>query len=371
MNLDRWLNMAVWGLIVLLVAGVGYFGYAIYQNNIKEDQSSATGRIAAALGDQVRRSPNDPVLRVRYGEALGAMGKFQQAIDQFNAALKIDPKHLGATLDLGMVAQLTKNYSAAETYYLKVISLTDGQDYSNVNPSREQAYFNLGTIMLEQKRWADAAGYLKAALRIRSDASDTYYNLAKAYQGLGDPDAAIQQLETGLQFDPGYAEAHYFLGTLYQAKNDDVNASYQYAQAVKDAPGADLPKQALDAYGSASDWIAKARTALGEGDIASALNDVLVARNLDSSSFEAAKLHGEILVERGSLKDALDVYKQAAGLNPKDQDVQAQITKLTAQVKALTPAKDRANKKAAAKKAAAKKAAAAKVANGKTATPAK
>ena len=355
-RIDQWLNIVVVALLVAVLAGVGFFGYSIYRDRQIEDQSSATGRIAAALGDQVRRSPNDTVLRVRYGEALGAMGKYQQAIDQFNAALKIDPKHVGAYLDLGMVAQLTKNFGAAEGYYQKVLSLTEGQDYANVNPTREQAYFNLGTMMLDQKRYADAAGYFKASLRIRNDASDTYYSLAKAYQGLGDADAAIQQLEIALQFDPGFAEAHYFLGELYQEKKDDVNASYQYAQAVKLAPTADVPKQALEAYGSASDWLAKARQALGTGDIETALTDVLVARNLDASSFAAAKLHGQILVERGSLKDALDVYKQAAALNSKDADVQAAIAKLTPQVKALTPAQSAAMQKAAAAKAAAKKA---------------
>jgi tetratricopeptide (TPR) repeat protein len=370
-RLDLWLNIALGVAVVLVVAGVGWFGYSVYQDRITEDASSATGRIAAALGDQVRKKPNDAVLRVRYGEALGAMNKYQQAIDQFNAAVKIDPKHTGAYLDLGMVAQLTKNWSAAEGYYQKVIALTDGQDYAGINNVREQAYYNLGTITLDQKRYADAAGFFKASLRIRKDASDTYFSLAKAYQGLGDPEAAIQQLEIGLQFDPGFAEAHYFLGQLYQEKKDDVNASYQYAQAVKLAPTADTPKQALEAYGPASDWIDKARKALGVGEIDAALTDVLVARNLDEKSFDAAKLHGQILVQRGSLKDALDVYRQAATLNAKDAEVNAEIARLTPLVKALTPSKTAAAKKAALKKAAAKKVLAKKAATSKTATATK
>ena len=361
---DRWLNITLVLLLFAIVAGIGLFAYTIYRDRQTEDQSTATGRIAAALGAQVRTNPNDVIARVRYAEALGAMAKYQQAIDQLNAALKIDPKHTGAYLDLGMIAQLTQNNSAAESYFLKVISLTDASQYSGVDPSREQAFFNLGTLVLGEKRYGDAAGYFKAALRIRGDASDTYYSLAKAYQGLGDADAAIQQLETALQFDPGFAEAHFFLGQLYAQKKDDVNASYQFAQAAKNAPTADPPKQALDAYGSASDWISKAKTALGEGEIETALNDILVARNLDAKSLDAAKLHGQILVQRGDLKDALDVYRQAAALNPKDTDVRRQIAVLTAQVAALTPAKAAAVKKAATKKvAAAKKATASKSAS--------
>jgi tetratricopeptide (TPR) repeat protein len=359
-NVDQWLNIGVIVLLMAVLAGAGYFGYTIYRDRLIEDQSSATGRIAAALGDQVRKTPNDAVLRVRYGEALGAMGKYQQAIDQFNAATKIDPKHTGAYLDLGMVAQLTKNLSAAEGYYLKVITLTDGQDYAGVNPVREQAYFNLGTIMLDQKRFADSAGYFKAALQIRSDASDTYYSLAKDYQGLGDADAAIQQLNIAVQFDPGYAEAHYLLGELYQGKQDIVNATAEYSKAASDAPTADPPKQALESFGPASDWVTKAQQALGTGDTDTALTDAQIAINLDASNFAAAKLKGQILVERGSLKDALAAYQAAALLNPKDAEVKQAIATLTPQVKALTPQKSAAVKKAAAKKSAAKKKAAAK-----------
>jgi tetratricopeptide (TPR) repeat protein len=359
-KVDLWLNLALAGLLLAIVAGAVLFAYTVQRDRQLEEASSATGRIVAALTSQVKQKPNDVVLRVRLGEGLGAMGRYQQAIDQLNAALKIDPKHAGAYLDLGMIAKLASDSSAAEGYFKKVVTLTDGQEYSALNSVREQALFNLGRLMLDQKRWADAAGYFKGGLQIRSDASDTYYWLAKSYQGLGDNEAAIKQLEIAVQFDPGFAEAHYFLGELFQQKKDDVNASYQYAQAVKYAPGAEPPAQALDAYGPVADWIAKAKTALASGDTEAALTDVLIARNLDEKSAEAAKLHGRVLVERGDLKDGLEVYRQAATIAPADAEIKAQIAKLAKQVKGLTPAQaikiKRAAAKAAARKAASKSA---------------
>jgi tetratricopeptide (TPR) repeat protein len=356
-RVDLWLNVALAALLLAIVAGAILFAYTVQRDRQLEDASSATGRIVAALTDQVKRKPNDVVLRVRLGEGLGAMGKYEQAIEQLNAALKIDPKHTGAYLDLGMIAKLANDNSAAEGYFKKVVTLTDGQEYSALSTVREQALFNLGRLMLDQKRWTEAAGYFKGGLLIRSDASDTYYWLAKAYQGLDDHDAAIKQLEIALQFDPGFAEAHYFLGQLYQQDKDDVNASYQYAQAVKLAPGAEPPAQALDAYGPVGDWIAKAKAALSIGDTELALTDVLVARNIDEKSAEAAKLHGRVLVERGDLKDALEVYRQAAKLSPSDAEIKAQVVGLAKQVKGLTPAKAIKIKRAAASKAAARKAA--------------
>jgi tetratricopeptide (TPR) repeat protein len=350
--IDFSLNIALLVLLLVVLGAAAYFGYTIYQDRQVEFNSSATGRLASILEQAVRKSPNDATIRVRYGEALGAMGKYQQAIEQFNAALKIDPKHSGAYLDLGMVAMLTKNESAAERYYQKVISLTEANQFSTLDKIREQAYFNLGLLTLEQKRYAEAAGFFKGALVIRRDASDTYYQLAKAYQALGDVDAAIQQLEIAIQFDPGFAEAHYYLGELYKLKKDDVNAAYHFKKAVDLAPDADQPKQALESYGTAADWIAKANTAAEAGNLSEAITDMQIARVLEPDNFDAAKLHAALLIKSGDIKGALDVSLAAGKLKPNDAAMQAQIKSLQKQVAAMKPAKKKAVKKKVVKKVA-------------------
>jgi tetratricopeptide (TPR) repeat protein len=339
---DLYLNIILLVLLVAVLGGAAWFGWTVYRDQQIEFNSSATGRLVTVLRAAVRNQPNDAAVRVRYGEALGAMGKYQDAIAQFNAALKIDPKHTGAYLDLGMVAMLNKDDAAAERYFQKVVSLTSGGQYSALDNIREQAYYNLGLLTLEQKRYAEAAGFFKGALGIRRDSSDTYYQLAKAYQGLGDVDSAITQLAMGLQFDPGFAEAHYYLGQLYKLKKDDVNASFQFKQAVDLAPGADQPLQELQSYGPSSDWVKKANDALAAGNLDQAIIDAEVARNLDPTSFGAAALDAQLLIKKGDLRGALAVAIQAGKLDPKDVAMQAQIKRLQSQVAALPAAKPKA-----------------------------
>jgi len=352
-GINVWLNIALAVLVLCILGAASFFGYSVYRDRQANEATTAAGRLAATLQGQVRQNPNDAVLRVRLGEALGGMGKYSEATAQLNAALKIDPKHVGAHLDLGLVALAAENPVAAESYFKKVVELTDASQYSALNQSREVALYNLGLIAIEQKRYEDAAGYLKAALVIRKDASDTYYQLAKALQAMGEVDGAIHQLEIGIQFDPGFAEAHYFLGELYKQKNDDVNATYQFAKAAELSPEADPPREALDAYGPAAKWVEKARAALASGAQSDAVTAILIARNLEPKNLVAAKLHAEILVQTGKLKDALDVYGQAAAINPDDADVKAQIKALTPQVAAQ--AKAEAAAAAAAQKKKAKK----------------
>ena len=113
------------------------------------------------------------------------------------------------------------------------------------------AAYNLGRLAILDERYEDAVAQLKESLRIRRDASDTYYHLALAFKGLDETDAAIEQLELALAFDPNYAAAFYQLGTIYLLEGDDINASYALYQAVRLEPEAEVAIEALASLGEA------------------------------------------------------------------------------------------------------------------------
>jgi len=314
--------------------GLGaWFGYSIWYNTQQDFYSSASGRLIGVVQQAVRKSPNDISLRIRLGEAYAAANKYQPAVEEFNAASRIDPKSSGALLDLGQVAMLNNDNTTAEGYLKKLLMVTDGEQYAGFDQAREQGFYYLGQLKLDEKQYADAAGYFKGALGIRNDSSDTYYGLAKAYQALGDVDSAIEQLNFALQFDPGFAEAHYYLGQLYQSKHDDVNAAYQYKKAAELAPDADPPKQALDAYGTAASWVSKANAAAAANNLPQAIIDIEVARVLDNSNFSIAKRDAELAHPKRAISRALSqppccCQAQSQGTFA----LQAQIKKLQQQV---------------------------------------
>jgi len=327
-RLDTGLNVT---LVLLLLAVVGlaaWFGYTVWLNQQSQELTNAPTRVIKGLESQVRKAPNDAVLRVRLGEAFGAAGKYPQAIEQFNAALKIDPNHVGAYLDLGMVAMLTNNDDKAITYMKKVVELTEEATFTQVDERRENALYNLGMITLRQQEYEQAAGYFKAALRIRKDASDTYLNLARALRGLGDYDSAVSNLEFALAFDPGFAEAHYTLGQVYEQKGDKVNASYHYFQAANLEPEAELPQEALATFGEPASWVPKADKQLADGAIEEALDSALIARNLDPKSVEAVKVHSKVLIARNDFADALEVLRKGLEIDAKDASLLAAISSI-------------------------------------------
>jgi len=315
------------------VLGVGtWLGLSIYKNTQSQQLASPAQRVIDDLASSVRKFPNSAPLRVRLGEAYASAGLTKQGIEQFNVALKLDPKHTGALLDLGLLAMQQKDYRTAENYMKKVEKLT-ATGMAATSPQRENALFNLGIALLQQKQYEDAASYFKESLRIRRDASDTYYHLALALRGMGDDEAALDELNIALQFDPRYAQAHYQSGLIYKDQGKMDLAAQHIAAAVEIAPKVKEPKASLASFGGADEWLEKSRDAATEGDAEKAAMNARVAVALDPTFTEAHKVLAQVLEQQGKKKAALNAYKETAKLDPKDVEVAAAVKRLSADTK--------------------------------------
>ncbi len=307
-------------VLVLLVAAVlgftGYFGYTVWRTRQVEATSTPALRALVELEKFVKSQPNSAAGRVRYGEALATAGELEEAAVQFKAAIKIDEKHTGAWLDLGLVAMQSDERAQAQKYFEKVLELTEGADYEAINQRRETALFHLGEIALDARRYEEAAGYFKGALRIRKDSSTTYYLLANALHGLDDEDAALEQLDAALAFDPNYAEAHYLYGIIHLERKDPINAAVHLRKALDLAPDSELAKQALARLGTVAEAIDRSTAALKAGRGSEATDEALLARQIDPTSVEAVLAHARALESQGDDKALKAVVDEALKLDP-------------------------------------------------------
>jgi tetratricopeptide (TPR) repeat protein len=318
-RLDQRVSIALWAVGALLIAVAALFGYSVYAQQQQAKLSSPALLVIDALRKQVEKNPNDPTLRSRLAEALGAAGLMNEAKAQLIVAVQIDKTYVGAYQNLAAIALLQKDYVNAEQYLLKVLTLTSGGDYAALNERREFANFHLGEIALVRKQYVEAVGYLKAAIRIRKDASDSYLRLAQAYVGLDYKDMAKEQLEIALAFDPSFPEAHYEKGRILLAEGDKVNAAWEFRVAVDGAPEAEEAQAALASLGTYDSWYGKAVAAFGTGDLSEAHDAVRISRAIEPSSYDAAMLHGRILEKLGDRKSAAEAYAAAMTSRPGDK----------------------------------------------------
>lgn len=323
---DSILRVVIIVLVAAIIGAVLLFGYTIWQSNKAEQTATPAQRALVELEKFVRKNPNNAAGRVRYGEALASAGMLDEATAQFKNAVKIDEKHTGAWLDLGIVAMQADERGPAERYFTKVVELTEGANYESINQRREQALFHLGTIALDDRRYEDAIGYFKGALRIRRDASDTYYLLAQSLRGMGDNTAAMEQLDAALSFDPNYAEAHYLYGLILLDDKDKVNAAVHLRKAADLKPDSPLPREALKKTGDAKDAVKAAQAALADERYGDAIDAALLARALDPKSVAAGVAHVQALIGKGDEKAAKKVFAEVELIDPKN----AEIVKLKA-----------------------------------------
>ena len=75
-----------------------------------------------------------------------------------------------------------------------------------IDPHFSAASKNLGYLALEDQQWAEAARLLEAAAREEPDNASTWYLLAKAKIGLGDPATARTMLKEALRMKPNQKE---------------------------------------------------------------------------------------------------------------------------------------------------------------------
>ena len=109
-----------------------------------------------------------------------------QAEDAYRRALKLDPEHADAHVNLGRILHEQRAPLAAEEHYRAAL-LAD--------PDHDTAAFNLGVALEDLGRMTDAIQAYQQALAIDPENADAHYNLAGIYEKRGEKAAALRHLK--------------------------------------------------------------------------------------------------------------------------------------------------------------------------------
>jgi len=154
------------------------------------------------------------------GLVYAEQGRLDEAIYEFQAALRINPSffaaagaHFGlgwAYLNQGHLDEAIREYKAA----------------LGINPNYVEAHFSLGAAYAQQGRMDETIREYQAALRINPDFAMAHLNLGLAYGQQGRWDEAVREAETALQL--GFEPARELLAELSQmryTREDSTGAS--------------------------------------------------------------------------------------------------------------------------------------------------
>ena len=225
-------------------------------------------------------------------------------------------------------------YRDGETFHRHIIAL---------NPLARNAHFNLGDVLYEQDRYAEALEVARVAVEQRPDFSGTHANLGAILNKLGRFEEAEKSLRRALELNPQAKNAHRVLGkVLYnQGRHDEALATIRIA--VEQDPdfseahanlGAIL--NALGRFEEAEKSLRRAlelnpqaknahrvlgKVLYNQGRYDEALATIRIAVEQDPDFSEAHANLGTILNALGRFEEAETHLRRALELNPQEVDL--------------------------------------------------
>jgi tetratricopeptide (TPR) repeat protein len=164
---------------------------------------------------------------------LAKRSKTPEAIENYRAALKIDPRLPGLHFELAeMLSTLStpEDTKEAESEYKAALE---------ANPLDEQSERRLGDIAFQANDMNAANEHYARAMKIQPGDSEANIGLAKVLMSLNQPEKAEALLKHALQLDPTNTVAHFRLSTIYRQSGRTADAKheleeYQKYKAMKD-----------------------------------------------------------------------------------------------------------------------------------------
>lgn len=160
------------------------------------------GKVDEALknyDDAVKAAPNSAVLRVKYGSLLLLRGDVDSAVTHLDQAVVLSPGNAEAWLQRGDAYFAKKDWKQAGLSYEQAAALA---------PVRyPDAYLGLGKVMLELKDYQKAKYNFTKAVALEKDNPSYRYWLGHSNELLGDKMGAKTQCDEALRLKPDLKEA--------------------------------------------------------------------------------------------------------------------------------------------------------------------
>jgi tetratricopeptide (TPR) repeat protein len=184
------------------------------------------GAIQDAIGQYeqaLKLHPNDPSVPVNLATALFRAGRFEEAIGQYEQALRIDPGDAQAHYNLGVALVKLDQPQQAIGHFEETL---------RIDPNHAEAHLILGSVLFDQGKAPEAIRQWEQALQIKPDYAAAHYNLANYLLRAGRFEEAIEHYNQALRIEPDYAAAHVNLGITLEQVGRVQAAIEHYEQAV-------------------------------------------------------------------------------------------------------------------------------------------
>ena len=212
-----------------LSASAYEFSRATQSEKLASDANMQVADLLKLLGNEPRSadyyktaldiSPNNSVLRMKYARTLDKLGRYDEAVTQYNEALAnskgdmevlyaleriylkklaVTPSDAELNANLGAIKQAQGDYDAALSYYGKA---------EQINPSNVTTRLNVGTLFQQRKEYQKAIQSYDSVLTLYPNNTQALLYKAQVFKEMGDNKTALNLYKRILAIDPNNAGA--------------------------------------------------------------------------------------------------------------------------------------------------------------------
>ena len=205
-------------LIATMIAIAGLYSAATISRNTvwRNDYTLFT--------DTVRKSPDARMPRNRLGGVFFKKGRIDEAIEQYQIALRLDPDSAISHYNLGLAFSSKGRTDEAIEQYERALQL---------DPDFADAHNGLATSFFKKGQIDKAIEQYQVALQLNPNDEKAHNNLGLAYFKKGQIDKAIEEYRVALRLNPDNAKAHSNLGLAYFKRGQIDKAIEQFQAAVR------------------------------------------------------------------------------------------------------------------------------------------
>ncbi|XP_014792972.1 PREDICTED: transmembrane and TPR repeat-containing protein 1 [Calidris pugnax] len=298
-KLSTWLNK--WRITVLTLFALLLLLFSwktIKQNEIWLSRESL-------FSSGVKTLPHNAKVHYNYANFLKDQGRNVEAIYHYKTALRLYPRHASALNNLGT---LTKDVVEAKDYYRRALQL---------NPQHNRALFNLGNLLKSQGKKEEAVILLRDSIKYGPEFADAYSSLASLLAEQERLKEADEVYKAGIENCPESSDLHNNYGVFLVDTGAPERAVSHYRQAIRLSP----------AHHVAMVNLGRLHRSLGQNKEA----EVWYKRALKvSRKAEILSPLGALYYNTGRYEEALQVYREAASLQPSNKEIRLALAQVLA-----------------------------------------
>jgi protein O-GlcNAc transferase len=269
---------------------------ALFRSGLLELQDGHPEIALVRIEQACAAAADEPRYRVGLGQTFQALSRWDEAVQAYESALRMQPDFPDISNSLGICLQRSGRSTQAAAAYRQALAQ---------QPRNAAVMANLGTALRETGELTEAIALLRAATGLAPLVASHAVNLGIALCSQRDFSAAERVLRQTLARDPGNADAAFNLGNALHALGRSPEAIDRYQAAVALRPG----------YVDALINLGNVRTEIGDFASGLAAYDAAILARPDS--VVALNNAGCLMRTLGRIDEAEDLLRRALGVDPR------------------------------------------------------